>query len=91
MKILTSLIAIKKLKEEISFSISDHLVAIATGDGLKAEEKRYSLLFQKPMLLQKAKYIASAKRKRIKAEANAEAVITVIKSFTQLKLQYVNV
>lgn len=96
---LTSLAAIRKLKNKNSFSFSDCLVSIATGDGLKAEEMLCSLLSERPVLLQKVKHILNSKRRRenrliaakgkkIKAEANTDSVI---QSFSQLQQQYVNV
>lgn len=95
---LTSLAALKKLGSMISLSVSDRIVSIITGSGLKAERKLFSLLSEKSVLQQKAihiinnkkvseNHITSPRGKRIDAEPNPESLA---RSFAFLKGQYIH-
>lgn len=96
---LTSIAAIKQLDKKMKLSLSDSVVSVATGHGLKAKNMIYSLISDRPVLLQKTKHILDKKEKaeknsvtangkRINVEPNPEAVL---QAFVQLQPRYVNV
>lgn len=96
---LTSIAAAKKLGSKMSLTLSDNVISVATGHGVKAKNSLFSLLSDQPILLQKAKHILNKKEKgekntlttngkRLNIEPNFEAVL---QAFIQLQHHYVNV
>ncbi|HEX6982500.1 MAG TPA: pyridoxal-phosphate dependent enzyme [Balneolaceae bacterium] len=82
---LTSIAAIKKVKEQIPVSPADILVSISTGHGLKAEKVISSLLSQRTDLQEKVQKIVAKREnhmrdasgeqgRKVRVEANLEAV-----------------
>lgn len=94
---LTSLAAMDQIKNKYSLTTNDNIVAIATGDGLKAKNKIQTLLSGKPDLQKKADRIIAQKTdpptlpdtekgRKMEVEANIDALTQAF-----LKLQKQNV